>query len=202
MKGGLNIIMDVFSHIKPDAVHEAAAIDYINEFKEYGSRINGAGGLDRYLPDDYAGWLEKLAADRVRIPDEERVPAETFFLVRESDGRIIGMVNIRLALNDDLKKSGGNIGYAIRPTERRKGYNKVNLYLALLCLKKHGNKEALLDCDVENIASARTMQALGGQMIEEFYDKEEGCNSQKYIIDIDKAIEKYGPIYEQMICRL
>ena len=193
--------MDRLSHISPAAVHEAAAKEYLNEFKEYGSRINGAGGLDRYLPDNYAGWLEKLAADRVLIPDEERVPAETFFLVRESDGRIVGMVNIRLALNDDLRKSGGNVGYAIRPTERRKGYNKINLYLALQCLKKHGIKEALLDCDIKNTASERTMLALGGQCIEDFYDEEEKCNARKYLIDIDKALEKYSHKYEQMICR-
>lgn len=193
--------MDRFFHISPAAMHESAAKEYINEFKVYGSQVNGAGGLDRYLPDNYAAWLDKLAADRVRIPDEERVPAETFFLVRESDGRIVGMVNIRLALNDDLRKSGGNVGYAIRPTERQKGYNKINLYLALLCLKKHGICEALLDCDVKNTASERTMQALGGQMIEEFYDEEENCNARKYIIDIDKAIEKYGHKYERMICR-
>ena len=39
------------------------------------------------------------------------------------------MINIRLMLNENLKKIGGHIGYSIRPTERQKGYNKVNLYL-------------------------------------------------------------------------
>ena len=34
------------------------------------------------------------------------------------------MINIRLALNDRLKKIGGHIGYSIRPTERGNGYNK------------------------------------------------------------------------------
>ena len=41
------------------------------------------------------------------------------------------MINIRLALNESLKKYGGNIGYCIRPVERGKGYNKINLYLGL-----------------------------------------------------------------------
>ena len=30
------------------------------------------------------------------------------------------------------KQFDGNIGYGIRPTERRKGYNKINLYLGLI----------------------------------------------------------------------
>lgn len=29
------------------------------------------------------------------------------------------MINIRLALNERLKKVGGHIGYSIRPTEKR-----------------------------------------------------------------------------------
>ena len=33
----------------------------------------------------------------------------------------------KIELNDELKRSGGHIGYSIRPTERRKGYNKYNL---------------------------------------------------------------------------
>ena len=70
-----------------------------------------------------------------RIPNEEKVPARTFFLVRKSDNKIIGMINIRLALNEKLKKFGGNIGYSIRPTERGNGFNNINLYLGLLLCK-------------------------------------------------------------------
>ena len=46
---------------------------------------------------------------------EEKVPAETYFLVRKSDNKIVGMINIRLQLNEKLKAFGGNIGYSIRP---------------------------------------------------------------------------------------
>ena len=99
----------------PSLKRKEDAIAYINEFHEYGSDINGVGGLHRYL-DDYEGWLKKLEADYKRVPDEEKVPARTYFLVRESDGRIVGMINIRLTLNEKLSKYGGHIGYGIRPT--------------------------------------------------------------------------------------
>lgn len=92
------------------------------------------GGLYRYL-DDYECWLKKLEEDYIRTPNEEKVPARTYFLVRENDKRIVDMINIRLALNEKLKKQGGHIGYSIRPTERRKGYNKINLYLGLKYVK-------------------------------------------------------------------
>ena len=122
----------------PDISRKKDAIEYISEFYRYHSDINGSGGLDRYL-DHYEGWLEKLEGDYTQEPNEERVPARTFFLVRETDRRIVGMINIRLALNERLSHYGGHIGYSIRPTERGKGYNKINLYLGLkLCVEVWG----------------------------------------------------------------
>lgn len=191
--------MDKFRFVTPSENHEKQAIEFINEFKAYGSAINGVGGLDRYL-DDYSGWLKKLEEDRHRVPDEDKVPAETFFLVRQSDSRIVGMINIRLALNEKLKKFGGHIGYSIRPSERQKGYNKINLYLGLLICQKHGIKEVLMDCDKNNIASAKTMQALGGKLVREHYDDVYAhCIVQDYIIDVDKSIDAYNNIYEPYI---
>ena len=191
--------MQKLEHIKPSKEYEQEALEYINEFYEYNSDINGTGGLQRYL-DNYDGWLEKLEEDRTRIPNEEKVPAETYFLVRENDNKIVGMINIRLTLNENLKKFGGHIGYSIRPTERKKGYNKVNLYLGLLCCKEHGISEVLMDCDKSNLGSAKTMQALGGKLIREYYDDTYAhCTVQDYIINVEEAIEKYSSIYEPFI---
>ena len=175
------------------------AIEYIKEFYQYNSEINGTGGLDRYL-DNYKGWLEKLEKYYKMIPNEERVPARTYFLVRENDNKIVGMINIRLTLNENLKKFGGHIGYSIRPTERRKGYNKINLYLGLLCCQEYGIKEVLLDCDKENPGSARTIKALGGRLLNEYYeDKYVHCTVQNYSIDVDNSIKTYSEIYEPLI---
>ena len=173
------------------------AIAYINEFLEYGSNINGAGGLHRFL-DDYEGWLKKLEADYVRVPSEEKVPARTYFLVRESDGRIVGMINIRLALNERLSKYGGHIGYSIRPTERGKGYNNVNLYLGLKVLDRHGIEKAFLDADLDNPASWKTMEAMGGVRVREYFDDADAhCTVVDYNIDVKKALADH-PEYEEM----
>lgn len=190
--------MDKLKHVKPLKEHEKEAINYIKEFYEYNSNINGSGGLDRYL-DDYDGWLKKLEDDRNRIPNEEKVPAETYFLVRESDNKIVGMINIRLCLNERLSKFAGHIGYGIRPTERRKGYNKINLYLGLKCLKEHGVKEAFLDCEKSNPASSKTIIALGGKLKREYYNDDTKSIVQDYLIDIDKSLKEKEKIYEPMI---
>lgn len=193
--------MEKLKQVKPTKEYEKQAIEYIKEFYEYNSEINGVGGLHRYL-EDYDGWLKKLEDDRNRIQNEEKVPAETYFLVREKDNKIVGMINIRLALNEKLKKYGGNIGYSIRPTERRKGYNKINLYLALLVCQQHGIKEVLLDCDKDNLGSSKTMQSLGGILVREYYDEENAkCIVQDYIIDVDESIKNNKEKYEDKIIK-
>ncbi len=192
--------MERLIHVRPDMSYKEDAIAYINEHYAYNSAINGVGGLNRYL-DDYEGWLEKLAADRVMVPNEERVPAETYFLVRESDNRIVGMINIRLVLNERLQKSGGHIGYSIRPSERQKGYNKINLYLALKRCQELGLENVLLDCYKNNLGSAKTMQALGGVLINEWYDEEEEETEQRYCINVNESVMNYQDIYEPQISK-
>ena len=188
--------MEKLYYEEPSLERKEDAIDYINENKKYNSDINGSGGLDRYL-NNYEEWLLKLEQDKIVIPNEQRVPALTYFLVRENDKKIIGMVNIRLYLNKRLAYSGGNIGYGIRPTERKKGYNKINLYLALKKCNEYGLKEVMLSCDKNNLASSKTMIALGAKLQKEYLN--DGIEEQNYIIDVEKSLNEYQEIYESSI---
>lgn len=189
--------MEKFYFEVPGIKRKDAAVAYINEFFEYDSEINGVGGLRRYL-DDYEGWLIKLEEDYKRIPNGEKVPARTYFLIRENDDKIVGMINVRLALNEKLSKYGGHIGYSIRPTERGKGYNKINLYLALKVCDKYGIENVFLDADLHNPASWKTMEALGGVRIREYFDDEYAhCTVVDYSINVKKALEEHKE-FEQM----
>ena len=171
------------------------AIDFIKEFFKYDSDIHGSGSLRRYV-DDYEGWLLKLEKDYANPVSEEIVPARTYFLVRNTDNKIIGMNNIRLALNKKLEEHGGHIGYSIRPTERGKGYNNLNLYLALKICDKYGIETAMLSADIDNPASWKTMEQLGGVRIKEFY--EDNDLLVVYIIDVKNALKKHSD-YEALI---
>ena len=192
--------MSVLYLEEPTMDREEEAIDYIREHYEYDSNINGSGGLDRYI-NNYKEWLLKLENDKTKIPDENRVPALTYFLIREEDNKIIGMINIRLTLNERLKKSGGNIGYGIRPTERQKGYNKINLYLGLQVCEKYGLDKVLLDADIDNPASWRTMEALGGKRIETYYDENDKRDCVKYEIDVEESLKNNEKTYAKQIKR-
>ena len=190
----------------PSIERKKDAIDYINEHLEYKSNINGSGKLDDYLENrSYEEWLEflEILKNREGAAKYNFVPGRTYFLVRESDNRIVGMINIRLELNDFLKKYGGHIGYGIRPSERKKGYNKINLYLGLKVCDEYGIDVALLDADLDNPGSWKTMEALGGIRTREAYDDSEyaKCMVVYYSIDVKKALEDYKDIYEPQVLR-
>jgi len=185
--------MEKFFFEIPGIARKAEAIEFIHEFYKFGSQIHGVGGLARYL-DDYEGWLEKLNEDYSREPTEEKVPARTFFFVRAGDNKIIGMVNIRLVLNERLRHYGGHIGYSIRPTERGKGYNKINLYLALKVCAQHGIDSVLLDADLDNPPSWETMESLGGERIREYYNDDDKCIIVDYSIDVKKALDDHSEL--------
>ena len=190
--------MERFYLEEPNINRKEEAINYIEEHYKYNSNINGSGGLHRYI-DNYENWLEKLNNDYNQIPNEERVPARTYYLIRENDNKIIGMINIRLELNEQLKQHGGHIGYGIRPTERKKGYNKINLYLGLQVCHEYGIKEVYLDADELNPASWRTMEALGGVLEEKYND--EDIIVRKYSINVDESLNKYKNNYHKLIRR-
>ena len=192
--------MEKFYFEVPSLKRKEEAIDYIEEHYKNNSNINGSGGLHRYL-NDYEGWLEKLEKDYNMIPNEERVPARTYFLIRKNDDKIVGMINIRTTLNERLSKFGGHIGYGIRPTERGKGYNKINLYLGLKVCSEYGIDKVFLDADLKNPASWKTMEALGGTRISTYYDENYKSECVKYEIDVDKSLKENEKTYANQIKR-
>ena len=168
----------------PTFEYKDKAIQFINEFYEYDSEINGSGGLDRYLEEStYEEWLKKVLAD-IDIANvlQSRVPALTYFYIREEDDKILGMINMRLALNEFLKREGGHIGYCIRPTERRKHYATDMLNDALKVFDTLGVKEIILTCDKSNIASAGVIKNCNGELVAEFYSDTFKEEIQKYVI--------------------
>lgn len=187
----------------PSIERKKEIMDYINEFVLYNSDINGMGSLDKILE----GYSFEQALERcLNMKDKEyakklgRCQSKTFLLIRENDNKIIGTINVRWNLTEEMKQFGGNIGYGIRPTERRKGYNKINLYLGLIEAQRLGLDKVMLDCDVNNLGSAKTMQALGGVLERTEIDPYDGILTSVYWFDVNETISKYKDLFRNNIC--
>ena len=76
--------------------------------------------------------------------------------------RYLGVVSVRHRLTRSLRVFGGHIGYAIRPSERRKGYGRRILKLVLPKARKLGLKRVLVTCSPRNLASRKVIEGNGG----------------------------------------
>ena len=187
---------------RPSAARKDDIIAYLNEIVEAGQHIHGTGGLDRI----FKGWTFEDALDRclgMENPEyaakSNWCPGRTFFLVRERDRRIIGSINVRWSLTEQARQFAGHIGYGIRPSEQRQGYAKLMLYLGLKEALKAGEREVIVGCDTANMASAKTILALGG--VWERSESGEGADETDdfYTIDVPAALERFAPVYEPFV---
>lgn len=147
--------------VNPDVSYAEKIVEFRNEFLAAGSSMDGCLSL-RKDEDPYVFLKNcEMFNNETTVP-EGRVTATQLFLVRASDDKLLGMIQIRHRLNDYLKKFGGHIGYSIRPTERRKGYAKQMLKLTLPYCKRLGMEKVLITCIDGNIGSEKTIIANGG----------------------------------------
>ena len=196
--------MEKFYLEMPTLERKIEALEYLQEHVNCNSKMNGTGGLKKCLNEiTYEEWIEELknCMNKESVETKNLVPATTYFTIRENDNKIIGMVNFRHYLNEELRNVGGHIGYGIRPSERRKGYAKIQLYLTLIEAKKLGLNEVMIDCIDTNIGSEKTIQALGGVFEKEYYDVNNNEVFHNYWINVDKSLDKYKDIYEQYIAK-
>ncbi len=74
----------------------------------------------------------------------------------------VGRISLRHELNELLLTWGGHIGYAVRPSARRRGHASSALRTMLRLCRDRGIDPVLVTCDVDNLASRRTIERAGG----------------------------------------
>ena len=92
------------------------------------------------------------------------VPAYYFKILRSADGIEMGQCDLRIGHNENTKY-GGNIGYEIYEPFRGNHYASKACKLLLLLAKKHKMDEVIITCAPENIASQKTCEYCGAELL-------------------------------------
>lgn len=147
--------------VRPSLELKDKALAYRREHFQHGEKIiNGSELFDK--TESYEEWLSCVTLNTdPKTVNENWVVTDTFFAIRKSDNRIIGMIDLRHTLNEFLKDFG-NCGYSVRPSERKKGYATEMLYQLLQVAKRAEMKELHISVEKENTASIKVIQKNGG----------------------------------------
>jgi predicted acetyltransferase len=86
------------------------------------------------------------------------------------DDEYLGRITLRHELTDALHTWGGHVGYAVRPSARRRGHAAAALRGILEVAWSRDIDPVLVTCDVDNVASRRVIESVGGT----FEDVREG----------------------------
>lgn len=170
--------------ITPTEKHCDEIVSFREECLRVGSSMDGCGSLRRM--EDPHDWLNQVDSfSKAETVPENFVVSTQFIYVRESDNRIVGMIQVRHYFNEFLEKYAGNIGYCVRPSERRKGYAVKMLHDCLPYCRKIGLSKVLISCIDSNEASRRTILSNGGVYESTVFEPNKSVNLERYWIDLN-----------------
>ena len=148
------------------------SLEFYGSFCEFVEemRVNNQPLWDPYLPKPGEAGQEFIARllEREFKPEVPFVP-ETIYWATVGNDVVVGRISLRHRLEGNLTKIGGNIGYEVRPSFRRKGFATHMLRDLLRTSKAMEIGQLLLTCSPENEASNKTIQRNGGVFSNKFF---------------------------------
>jgi predicted acetyltransferase len=171
------MVSDVFRFERLDRKFERDMLEFAREFRREGD--------DRFdlLLDDTDGFFElaNLFEHDLDLP-ENRVPMTYFLLFRGT--RLVAMSRLRRKLVPVLLLDGGNIGYEVRGSERRRGYASEILRRTLDEARAIDLERALLTTEVSNLGSIRVIENAGGVRDTDSISEVTGESMRRYWIEL------------------
>lgn len=173
--------------VVPSIEYKNQAINLIEEVDKVdvdpNIRFSGFNSLEEYK-ENYEEWITYIKNQlNKETVQNGLVTANTFFTIRKSDNKLVGIINIRHELNDYLFNYGGHIGYSILPSERRKGYAYKQLLLGLEFCKNLNIENVLITCVDYNTGSSKTIEKVGGVLENIVFNPNKNTKEKRYWIE-------------------
>ena len=118
------------------------------------------------------------------------LPFYWWSIVENDSGREVGKISLRLDHNYHSYWNG-NVGYEVNEEFRGRHYAAMALQMVLPIAKAHGMKEIHVTCDEDNAASYKTIERVGGRLLEisfppkDFiYYQDNGIRKRVYVINL------------------
>ena len=100
------------------------------------------------------------------------------------DEKIIGRVSVRHTLNENLRKRGGHIGYAVAEAYRNKGFATEMVKQALDYCKKLNLASIMVTCADDNVASWKIIERFNGHLEDRVWDEEDHEMIRRYWVSL------------------
>ncbi len=163
---------EIFFLTSPDVKYRDAYAAYKNEFAKRGIDMNGLQGA-----------FAQSAASEALINEKSTTPNDssfTFLYIRESDGIVVGTVNIRNENTDVL----GNIGYSIRPSLQNQGFGTEMLAQAIEVCRFIGMTKLVAAVAEDNPSSIRILEKNNFRFFKTTCDSKKNSVIKYYTLDI------------------
>lgn len=179
----MKVNKELLKLVIPSMEYDQEIQAFRREFVEKGGDMDGCLSLRRM--ENTADWLKQVDdfSSEETCP-EVYVAQSQFICIRESDNKLVGVIQIRHYLNERLEKYGGHIGYSVCHSERRKGYATAMLREVLPMCKELGIEKVLVLCLVDNEGSRKTILNNGGVYESTIHEPDEDVYLERYWIDL------------------
>lgn len=147
--------------------------------------MDGGGSLRKF--DRTQDWIDQVKAlKNSETTPPQWVPCTQYIYVKETDNKVVGVIQIRHYFNEYLERYAGHIGYSVCPSERRKGYATQMLREVLPKCKALGIDSVLISCVTGNEGSRKVIINNGGVYESTVYEPEKKVYLERYWITISK----------------